>query len=796
MVSHFHRACLLAAWVCLSASSAGAGASYSVLHSFRGAESNPQAALTSDGHGNLYGTTANGGGADYGAVFTVRADGTEFQRLHTFSDVNDGFTPTAPLILDGFGHLFGTTAQGGPSGGGTLFTIGVDGTGFQVLHSFAGGASDGSSPAASLTLDDSGTLYGTTSAGGSSNFGTVFRIKTDGTRFQILHSFAGGPSDGRAPGASLLLDGSGNLYGTTRYGGQQPCCGPGVPGIGEPVDGAGTIFRIRTDGTGYQLLRAFPIGTSDAAFPSGSLITDGSGNLYGMTLSGGSLGRGTVFRVGMDGSAFLILHSFAGGSSDGMYPVGSLVLDRLGNLFGITQNDFASGAPATIFRVRTDATAYQVLHTFGDTNEGRTPAGSLILDGSATLLGAMAHGGASNAGTLFSVETDGSGFQVSYTFAGFMNDGSHPRASVVPDGSGYVYGTTPQGGFSNAGTVFRIRPDGTGFQLLHAFSGEWSSWGGPDAPLILDRAGSLYGTTNGGGPANLGTIFRMRTDGTGFETLHAFLGGANDGRNPTEALVMDGADNLYGTTPDGGSDDAGTIFTMKADGTAYQVLHTFTSESAPSEGEGPFASLLLDGSGNLLGTTAYAGPGNHGTVFKMGTDGTGFRVLHSFTGGSNDGSLPTGTLTMDVDGNIYGTTLAGGSSNAGTVFKMRPDGTNLQLLHSFARSPGDGEAPNAAVLLDGRGNLYGTTLVGGPSDLGTVFTVRTDGTGFQILHAFGLEAADGQNPAASLFLNSSGTLFGTTGWGGTGGFGTAFVLSIGQNHPIAIPGPFVPVRRR
>jgi uncharacterized repeat protein (TIGR03803 family) len=757
--------------------------SYSILHSFQGGESNPYAPLTSDGRGNLYGTTINGGAADYGTVFTVRADGTGFQRLHTFTNANDGFSPVASLILDGAGNLFGITAQGGSSGGGTLFTIRVDGGGFQVLHSFGGGASEGKDPYGALTLDGSGTLYGTTSAGGPSNFGIVFKLRTDGTLFQVLHSFAGGPSDGRGPYGSLLLDGLGNVYGTTFAGGQPFKFNP----FGDIDDGEGTVFRIKTDGTGYQILRAFQDDANDAAYPSGSLTADGSGNLYGMTVGGGSSRAGTVFRIGMDGSGFQILHSFAGGASDERNPVGSLVLDRSGNLYGMTGAGGASSFQAGIFKIRTDGTGYQLLHTFVDTSDGSLPLGSLILDGSETLYGAMTFGGSSNSGTVFSINTDGSLFHVVRAFAGFVSDGGSPSASVISDGLGYLYGTTTYGGSSYVGTVFRIRSNGTRFQILHAFSGGANDGDVPVAPLILDRAGNLYGTTNAGGPSNNGTVFKVRTDGTGFELLHAFLGRDIDGRGPSAALILDGSDNLYGTTFFGGPSDAGTVFRMKTDGSGYQLLHTFSFASPSDDGAAPCGPLVLDGSGNLYGATLF-------TVFRMKTDGTGFRSLHAFTNRADDGRDP-GSLSIDGFGFLYGTTGRGGSSDAGTIYKMKTDGTSFQLVHSFTDSVAHGAGP-APVILDGFGNLYGATLYGGPSDFGTVFTVKTDGTGFRILHAFGGEAGDGREPVASLLLDGSGVLFGTTVSGGAGGFGTVFALSIGRHHAVVTPGPFVPVRKR
>jgi uncharacterized repeat protein (TIGR03803 family) len=767
---------------------------YSVLHSFQGAEMNPGAALISDGHGNLYGTTAHGGPWDGGSVFTINIDGTGFQRLHAFAGgANDGFNPEASLVPDDAGNLYGTTWTGGAANEGTVFTIREDGSGFEVLHSFAFGANDGRRPVASLTLDGTGSLYGTTSEGGPSDYGTVFKLKTDGTGFQLLHTFAGGVGDGRIPQASLLLDGSGTLFGTTPYGGH-----PRVdyPREGFFYDGSGTIFRIKTDGTGFQLLRAFPVDANDGANPTGSVTTDGAGNLYGATGGGGSSNVGTVFRIAKDGSAFQILHSFTWSANDGVIPVGSLVLDRSGTLYGVTSRSGTTFPyQATLFKVGTDATGFQVLRTFIDPPDGTSPSGSLILVGSGVLYGTMADGGSSNSGTVFGVDTDGSGFRVLHAFAGFTGDGSRPGASLIADASGYLYGTTAWGGVPDRGTIFGIRPDGTGFQLLHTFlsgpnDGD-TSW----SAMVLDRSGNLYGTTPNGGRWNGGTIFRLSSDGSGFQLVHAFQGGAADGRIPGAALTLDGSGNLYGMTAQGGASGGGTVFRVRTDGTGFQLLHTFVGGAG--DGAFPYTSLLLDGFGNLYGVTGQGGASNWGTVFKLRTDGTGFQLLHTFVGG-DDGINPGGFLTTDGSGTLFGTTGMGGPSGAGTIFRISSDGAGYQVLHAFTGPIQDGipsaegGAPSAVVY--GFRNLYGTTQVGGPLGRGTVFSIKTDGTGLQILHAFDKRPVDGRNPVCSLLLDSLGNLYGTTMNGGSANFGTVFVLSV--NPRIEASGPFVPVRKR
>jgi uncharacterized repeat protein (TIGR03803 family) len=253
--------------------------------------------------------------------------------LHSFAGgVSDGQMPFGSLTLSG-STLYGMTWQGGSSGYGTAFKMNTDGTGFALLHTFTGGGSDGSSPYGSLTLDGS-TLYGMTQQGGSINFGTAFKMNTDGTGFTLLHSFAGGVSDGRYPLGSLTLSGS-TLYGMTQQGGSS---------------GVGTAFQMNTDGTGFALLHSFTGGGSDGSYPYGSLTLDGS-TLYGMTYNGGGgVGNGgTAFKVNTDGTGFALLHSFAAGVSNGLYPLSDLTLDG-STLYGMTYNG-GENAVGTVFSI-------------------------------------------------------------------------------------------------------------------------------------------------------------------------------------------------------------------------------------------------------------------------------------------------------------------------------------------------------------------------------------------------------------------------------------------------------------
>ena len=742
------------------ASGSVAEATYSVVHLHVPDAATPRAPLVRDAAGNLYGTTWKGGAYDRGTVFRTRPDGTGFALLHSFAGgATDGADPVSGLALDAAGNLYGTTENGGAASWGTAFTLRTDGTGFALLRSFTGGAADGAFPWAALVLDGAGNLYGTTFGGGASSLGTVFRMKTDGTGFALLRSFAGGAADGSRPEAPVALDSGGTLYGTTYYGGS--------------ADG-GTVYRVKTDGTGFQLLRSFTGGLADGLHPSAGLVLDGAGNLYGTSEHGGLSYQGVVFRLKTDGTGFTVLRSFAGSPSDGAEPRAALVLDAGGNLYGTT---FLGGVASAgvVFRLKADGSGYVVLRSFsGGATDGGNPPGSLLLDGSGSLFGLARFGGPWDRGAVFTMRTDGTGYAAVRFFAGEAADGWNDGARLVRDGSGYLYGATSSGGNSNLGVVFRVRGDGTGFAVLHTFTGGAADGWGPYSGLATDGAGSLYGTTYYGGPTSDGVLYKLRTDGTGFALLHVFGGGVTDGSGPRAAPTLDGAGTVYGTTTAGGSANGGTVYRMGTDGTGFTLLHSFTGGA--TDGSEPWAPLVHSG-GVLFGTAKTGGTSGAGVVFRLQTDGGAFVLLHSFAGSSADGLTPEAPVVSDGAGSLYGTAYYGGASGDGVVYALTTAGTGFTLLHSFAGGASDGRYPSAGLTLDRKGNLFGTTRGGGPADLGTVFTLRTDGSGFSLLHAFTGGPADGAVPVAEPVLDGSGALFGTTSGGGANDRGTVYTVT-------------------
>jgi len=364
----------------------------------------------------------------YVVTVTVEASTPAFTTLHVFDsyDITDGYLPYGDVVVYN-NKIYGMTAGGGASGLGTIFSINTDGTGRILLHSFAGGVSDGAEPNANnLTL--SGTkFYGTTPMGGASNLGTIFSINTDGTGFTLLKSFIG--TDGESPVGSVTLSGS-KLYGTTGTGG---------------ASGVGTIFSINTDGTGFALLKSFT-GT-DGSSPTGSLTLSGT-KLYGMTAAGGASGLGTIFSINTDGTGFALLKSFTGTTSDGRFPVYSGLTLSGTKLYGMT-NRAGSAGSGIIFSINTDGTSFALLHSFSSA-DGTNPKGSLTLSGT-KLYGMASGGGDSSAGAIFSINTDGANFALLHSFTG-GDAGSYPNGSLTLSGTKLYAMTTGAG--PNPSTIF------------------------------------------------------------------------------------------------------------------------------------------------------------------------------------------------------------------------------------------------------------------------------------------------------------------------------------------------------
>ncbi len=356
-----------------------------------------------------------------------------------------------------------------------------------------------------------------------------------------------------------------------------------------------------------------------------------------------------------------------------------------------------------------------LLHEFGSgPGEGRSPTG-LTLDGS-TFYGTTFSGGSFNSGTVYKVNTDGSGFQVLHQFSGGAGDGRSPRMEVTVSGSS-LYGLTMAGGVSNLGTVYKLDKDGVNYQMMHSFTGYATGDGdSPGAGLAIGGS-TLYGVTASGGSLNAGTLFKIGTDGSGYQNLRSFIFNDQDGITPWSAMAIEGS-MLYGWSRSGGAFRSGTVYRVRTDGSGYEVLHDFTGGA--NDGDYPlYGAPVLAGS-TLYGMTVNGGDFNYGTLFKISTNGSGFQLLHEFAGGTGDGRGPNTGLTLSGT-DLYGVTPSGGAYDKGTLFRVSTDGGGYEVLHHFVGGNDDGATPyGAPTIIEDK--LYGTTAAGGDYGSGTLYT--------------------------------------------------------------------------
>ncbi len=720
-----------------------------------------------------------------------------YEKVYSFTDARaadiasqpTGFSPSAPLVQGSDGNFYGTTE-------GTSFdSMGTYGTVFKMtpggvrttLVEFTGNGANnkGTYPQAGLVQGSDGNFYGTTSTGGASGYGTVFKVTSGGVLTTLVEFTGnGGDNKGGSPVASLVQGGDGNFYGTTEGGG---------------ASNDGTVFKM-TPGGVLTTLVEFTYSGSTAA-----LVKGADGNFYGTTGRGGAGNYGTVFKMTPGGVLTTLVEFTSNGvSNKGSFPHGALVLGGDGNFYGTTAQGGGVNDSGTVFKM-TPGGALTTLVQFTDNganNKGSHPRAGLIQGGDGNFYGTTQYGGATGWGTVFKMTPGG----VLTTLAEFTdnepsNQGSVPCASLVQGSDGNFYGTTHNGGANDGGTVFKMNPGGALTTLVQFSVRRVSHIGSsPQAGLVQGSDGNLYGTSYEGGAGNYGTVFKM-TSGAVLTTLVEFTGNgaSNKGSWPRAGLMQGSDGNFYGTTERGGTIDNGTVFKMTPGG-VLTTLVEFTGNGPSNKGKYPQAGLVEVG-GNFYGTTYQGGANDKGTVFRM-TPGGLLTTLVQFTGDGaiNRGAYPQAGLTQGGDGNFYGTTYSSdryyspdhdpwdGELFSGTVFKMTPDGglTTLLQFYNSSLPVNVGIYPKAGLVRGFDGNLYGTTTsLGYTGNAGTVFRISTNGTaGGTVLTTLVNFTGDGasnkgSSPQAGLVQGSGGNFYGTTARGGANDAGTVFKMTSG-----------------
>jgi uncharacterized repeat protein (TIGR03803 family) len=678
-----------------------------------------------------------------------------------------------------------------------------------IVHSFIMHG-NGSDPSGGLVADGAGNLYGATTFGGAYEFGAAFRLSPDGKggwTETVIYSFAG-IDDAHYPTGALTLDSAGNLYGVTMWG--------------AGVNGSGAIYELSPTASGpwiETVLYTFNVNDSKAGFnPNGGLIFDKAGNLYGTAEYGGGYitqgcsfdgGCGTVFKLSPNSNGSwteTVLYAFKN-ESGGWLPKTGLIMDNAGNLYGTTSVGGSGSSPdGVVFELSPSGSSWTetVLHSFSGGSDGNGP-NSLIFDSAGNLDGTTTAGGGSSTcfdgcGTVFQLSPSASGWSehILYVFTG-AGDGDTPGSGLALDKAGNLFGSTTDDSTTGLGAVFELSPNANGpWTETVLWSLPDQSLGQPLAGVILGSTGQLLGTTGAGFfqtvPSN-GSVFALNNKNGSWThtTLYAF---PNSDGGDVQGMVADSSGNFYGTTSRGGANGVGTVFKLLAGTGTETPFFSFTTALSQTIGSLPSAPLL-DAAGNIYGETAYGGPHGQGMVYELSPTGNGGwaeKILYGFSGGP-DGNKPQGGLTLDAQGNLYGTTQFGGnaacSKGCGTVFQLSPTGNGSwtrTILYLF--SGPDGNGPLASLVFDQAGNLYGTTGNGGSSGKGTVFELSPSAGGWteKVLYSFTNAHGDGGHPHAGLIFDSVGNLYGTAATGGSlgpncfvSGCGTVFQLSPSGN---------------
>ena len=634
---------------------------------------------------------------------------------------------------------------------------------------------------------------------------------------EVLHNFNVAPK-GAHPASSLIADSAGNLYGATSNGGAY-----------------GVVFELtpHPDGTWTEtVLHDFlgpESGGRDGAYPTGALLFDSHGTIYGATSSGGIYGNGTIFKMTLMSGKWkeTVIHSFAGYPTDGALANGNLTFDAMGNLYGTTVaggNDdlcgdqYYSASCGTVFELTPGSHGSwteTVLYNFQGGADGCNPNAGLVFDKLGNLYGTTSLSGGEgyacfggSGGNVFELIHGSGGWTEStiYTFNS-SSDGSQPSTGLLIDASGSLYGATGLGGVC-CGVVFQLSLTGGAWResVLYSFTGG-SDGDVPRGDLAFDSAGNLYGAAEFGGnlsscESGCGTVFKL-TPQTGSwveSTLYAFTG-SSDGSEPMGGVMLDVTGSVYATAYEGGKGvscnlysygvGCGAVLKLKSSSTGKwtpKVLYDFPYRD---DGLLPYRNLIAGSEGSFYGTTAGGGSSEVGTVFELtkSADGSWItKLLHNFFGGTSDGGNPKSDLVFDASGNLYGTTQYYGAGcsylGCGIVFQLVPtsNGWKENVIYNFQIYP-DGENPAAGVVFDSSGNLYGTTFYGGTGEVGTVFKLAPSKTGSwteTVIHTFG-KTGDGAYPSGGLLVDKDGNLFGTTSGGGSY-HGVVFELSppVGQ----------------
>ncbi len=508
---------------------------------------------------------------------------------------------------------------------------------------------------------------------------------------------------------------------------------------------SGVVFSMNSDGTAFEYLKQFAARTSPS--PQAGFIKGIDGKLYGNLMAGGTSNAGSVIRMEADGTGLTYLHHFR--TSEGKNPMGNLIQATDGYLYGTTQSggDMDGG---TIFRLKPDGTAFKVIYNLSALT-GKAPRGGVTQADNGKLYGIAPVGGFYGSGTIFSINTDGSGFSVLF----HLNDQAPVRSGVslvgelVQGPDGFLYGAARFGGDFTYGTLFKINTDGSGFTKIVNFNGTTTGMV-PASDVLFSTNGKVYGMTAGGGLHAQGTIYAVNPDGTNYVQIFSFEDTNSEssplGSHPFGKLTEGNDGFLYGCTAQGGSNGKGTIFKVDKNGTGFQILVNLDARASyPAYGP-----LVESTPGDFFGMTSMGGNANKGAIFKVNSSGD-FRIISDFP---QEQTSPRNLISDTAGDYYYGITQANSLETGGSIFRVSASGASYMLLYKVP--PGE---ILTTIFYSSTGHLW---VSGVHNDENFMFRMKPDGTGREDIVAYNSALAEKRCPVVTLVETQEGEIFGGT----------------------------------
>ncbi len=639
-------------------------------------------------------------------------------------------------------YLYGTTRSGGTGGGGTIFKMNNDGTGFAVDYNFPVGAVPGRNAdycqMVPVTVGGTLMLYGVTPLGGKYDQGVLYQYNTTNNAYTVKVDFQF--TKGSGPDGSLVLASDGNLYGMTS---------------GNGLNYGGTLFQYNP--TTDVFTKKVDFGNSSSGTnPHGGLTqmtVSGTTKLYGMTTTGGSNQMGTLFEYVAGDPAVTKKIDFVG--ANGSEPFGNLTAAS-GKLYGMT---FIGGTANTGTLFEYDPSTGQLVTKVNFTGaNGANPKGSMMLGANGNLFGATWKGGTQDAGLLF--EYTPGATSVTVRKADFSINvggvGGNPGPTMVQLANGLIYGTTEIGGANGAGVLFEYNPTTFAYTKKNDFGGA-GGYGPFGGLTLISGTSKMYGTCTGGGQTESGLIYYYDPTATPAWVRALDFNIANNGIYPENSMVQAYNGKLYGVTPDGGSYGWGVIF--EYDITVSPAVYTrkIDFDASTTKGANPFAAPAIAPNGKLYGTTLTGGASNLGSIYEYDVTAGTLTKKADFDG-TNLGSSPRGGLVyVPAVGKFFGMTEGGGTSSSGVIYEYIPGASSITKRADLTTNTGFD--PNGNLALAPNGKLYGMTYLGGTANQGTLF--EFDPSTYTFAKKADLDmATTGSYPRGSLVLASNGKFYG------------------------------------